>query len=168
MCVSKASCLWHYGGYSVGVPPLPIPNREVKPVRADGTAYSGRVGSRRPFKSKCRFGESFSSAALFVYSGLFVWPPFILGFFWKLLLCCAIAGGLSRWFSLSMCRYDISGGIPNINTGERPRRLYSSFQVVFRGQVILSTDQILIVRGSSEEIATLTHGYSWIVWWHPK
>ena len=61
-----------------------------------------------------------------------------------------------------MCRYDISGGIPNINTGERPRRLYSSFQVVFRGQVILSTDQILIVRGNSEEIATLTHGYSWI------
>ena len=49
-CVSKSSCLWHYGGYSVGVPPLPIPNREVKPVRADGTAYSGRVGSRRPFR----------------------------------------------------------------------------------------------------------------------
>ena len=27
------------GGYSDGVPPLPIPNREVKPVSADGTAY---------------------------------------------------------------------------------------------------------------------------------
>ena len=26
------------GGYSDGVPPLPIPNREVKPARADGTA----------------------------------------------------------------------------------------------------------------------------------
>ena len=26
------------GGYSVGEPPLPIPNREVKPYRADGTA----------------------------------------------------------------------------------------------------------------------------------
>ena len=26
------------GGYSDGVPPLPIPNREVKPVSADGTA----------------------------------------------------------------------------------------------------------------------------------
>ena len=38
------------GGYCGGVPPLPIPNREVKPVRADGTAYSGRVGSRRPFR----------------------------------------------------------------------------------------------------------------------
>ena len=27
------------GGYSDGVPPLPIPNREVKPYCADGTAY---------------------------------------------------------------------------------------------------------------------------------
>ena len=29
----------HSGGYSGGVPPLPIPNREVKPARADGTAH---------------------------------------------------------------------------------------------------------------------------------
>ena len=35
------------GGYSGEVPPLPIPNREVKLTNADGTAYlSGRVGSR--------------------------------------------------------------------------------------------------------------------------
>ena len=75
-CVSKSSCLRHYGGYSVGVPPLPIPNREVKPVRADGTAYSGRVGSRRPFKSKCRFGESSSSAALlFLLNAAFNYLP---------------------------------------------------------------------------------------------
>ena len=34
------------GGYCDGVPPLPIPNREVKPVCADGTAMQcGRVGS---------------------------------------------------------------------------------------------------------------------------
>jgi len=26
------------GGYSGGAPPLPIPNREVKPASADGTA----------------------------------------------------------------------------------------------------------------------------------
>ena len=33
--------------YSSGVPPLPIPNREVKPAYADGTAVTcGRVGSR--------------------------------------------------------------------------------------------------------------------------
>ena len=29
------------GGYSVRVPPLPIPNREVKPHHADGTAKVG-------------------------------------------------------------------------------------------------------------------------------
>ena len=35
------------GGYSGGAPPLPIPNREVKPARADGTAHErGRVGRR--------------------------------------------------------------------------------------------------------------------------
>ena len=28
----------HLGGYCGGVPPLPIPNREVKPASADGTA----------------------------------------------------------------------------------------------------------------------------------
>ena len=38
----------HTGGYSRGDPPLPIPNREVKPANADGTALRrGRVGSRR-------------------------------------------------------------------------------------------------------------------------
>ena len=40
------------GGYSGGVPPLPIPNREVKPTCADGTAMQcGRVGSR-PFSRR--------------------------------------------------------------------------------------------------------------------
>ena len=35
------------GGDSGGVPPLPIPNREVKPACADGTAMQcGRVGNR--------------------------------------------------------------------------------------------------------------------------
>ena len=42
-----SSCLPYSGDYSTGVPPLPIPNREVKPDHADGTASSGRVGSRR-------------------------------------------------------------------------------------------------------------------------
>ena len=44
------SCLTYSGDYSIRVPPLPIPNREVKPDHADGTASSGRVGS-------CRFLE---------------------------------------------------------------------------------------------------------------
>ena len=35
------------GGYCGGGPPLPIPNREVKPACADGTAMQcGRVGGR--------------------------------------------------------------------------------------------------------------------------
>ena len=38
---------------SVGDPPLPIPNREVKPVSADGTAkIRGRVGHRHFFSSE--------------------------------------------------------------------------------------------------------------------
>src|SRR5690606_15379047 len=37
-----------FGRPSAGAPPLPIPNREVKPCRADGTGVTpGRVG-RRP------------------------------------------------------------------------------------------------------------------------
>ena len=38
--------LWH-GGHRGGAPPLPIPNRAVKPARADGTARDGRE-SRSP------------------------------------------------------------------------------------------------------------------------
>ena len=53
--VLKAGSSIKSGGFGPGVPPLPIPNREVKPVRADGTApQCGRVGRRR-------FNESPSS-----------------------------------------------------------------------------------------------------------
>ena len=45
------------GGYNVGVPPLPIPNREVKPNRADGTAFCGRVGSRHFKESGCDYAS---------------------------------------------------------------------------------------------------------------
>ena len=50
---------------SVGVPPLPIPNREVKPNSADGTAkICGRVGHRH-FLEK----QEFKRLLLFVYKG---------------------------------------------------------------------------------------------------
>ena len=53
------------GGYSPGVPPLPIPNREVKPRRADGTApQCGRVG-RRLFHTAV-FQEKSRETAFFV------------------------------------------------------------------------------------------------------
>ena len=52
------------GGYSSEVPPLPIPNREVKLTNADGTAYlGGRVGSRL-FKEQAKWFAPF----LFAYS----------------------------------------------------------------------------------------------------
>ena len=52
------------GGYSSEVPPLPIPNREVKLTNADGTAYlGGRVGSRL-FKEQANRFAPF----LFAYS----------------------------------------------------------------------------------------------------
>ena len=38
ICDIYFSQLRYLGGYSVGDPPLPIPNREVKPNSADGTA----------------------------------------------------------------------------------------------------------------------------------
>ena len=60
------------GGYCGGVPPLPIPNREVKPTCADGTAMQcGRVGSclfsyQRPWRE--------ISEVFFVLSGLSCCP----------------------------------------------------------------------------------------------
>ena len=54
------------GGYCGGVPPLPIPNREVKPTCADGTAMQcGRVGSRLFLLE--HFEDSFLQSAFFVY-----------------------------------------------------------------------------------------------------
>ena len=40
------------GDYCGGVPPLPIPNREVKTASADGTAHQcGRVGRRHSLET---------------------------------------------------------------------------------------------------------------------
>ena len=53
------------GGYCGGVPPLPIPNREVKPTCADGTAMQcGRVGRRLLSMKGLRF-RKISEAFLF-------------------------------------------------------------------------------------------------------
>ena len=50
------------GGYCSGVPPLPIPNREVKPACADGTAMQcGRVGGRRLYQEPCYHSDSRAS-----------------------------------------------------------------------------------------------------------
>ena len=57
------------GGYSAGAPPLPIPNREVKPGHADGTAPpGGRVG-------RCRFLQEEADCTGFrVFSLLSFYP----------------------------------------------------------------------------------------------
>ena len=61
---------------SVGVPPLPIPNREVKPDSADGTALScGRVGHRHFFPREFQAIETL----FFVYDTGEVNPPCQLG-----------------------------------------------------------------------------------------
>ena len=57
------------GGYCGGVPPLPIPNREVKPTCADGTAMQcGRVGRRLLSMKSLRF-RKISEAFLFFFIG---------------------------------------------------------------------------------------------------
>ena len=59
------------GGYCGGVPPLPIPNREVKPTCADGTAMEcGRVGRRLLSMKSLRF-RKISEAFLFFFSAVF-------------------------------------------------------------------------------------------------
>ena len=58
------SCQPYSGGYSTGVPPLPIPNREVKPGHADGTAQQWESRSppfffRSPPQQSCYGGLCF-------------------------------------------------------------------------------------------------------------
>ena len=64
------------GGYCGGVPPLPIPNREVKPTCADGTAMQcGRVGRRLLSMKSLRF-RKISEAFLFSSRRSFSSPLF--------------------------------------------------------------------------------------------
>ena len=68
----------HSGGDSAGAPPLPIPNREVKPGCADGTAQQcGRVGSRRyrEVKPGCADGTAQQCGRVGSRRFLFMWVP---------------------------------------------------------------------------------------------
>ena len=51
------------GGYGGEETPDPIPNSEAKLTSADGTAYCGRVGRRRPSRSRLTSRDLF----LFMY-----------------------------------------------------------------------------------------------------
>ena len=66
------------GGYCGGVPPLPIPNREVKPTCADGTAMQcGRVGRRLLSMKSLRF-RKISEAFLFFFQRIFFFSAGVL------------------------------------------------------------------------------------------
>ena len=59
------------GGYCGRVPPLPIPNREVKPACADGTAMQcGRVGGRLLSRLRLREPKRFTEPFSFMHIGL--------------------------------------------------------------------------------------------------
>ena len=61
------------GGYCGGVPPLPIPNREVKPTCADGTAMQcGRVGRRLLSMKSLRFRKISEAFLFFLLADLFL------------------------------------------------------------------------------------------------
>ena len=80
------------GGYCGGVPPLPIPNREVKPTCADGTAMQcGRVGRRLLSMKSLRF-RKISEAFLFFFPRIFF---FSTGFFFSLNI--SLSRRFRRW-----------------------------------------------------------------------
>ena len=55
------------GDYCIGEPPLTIPNREVKPNCADGTAFSGRVGRRLSYLIPSGFPDGIFFYLVFVF-----------------------------------------------------------------------------------------------------
>ena len=86
------------GGYGGGVPPLPIPNREVKPACADGTAMQcGRVGGRLLFTT------SRSPEDRDVFGTLFLRQRFLD--FFVLWLSSMFLCEVSCWGFTSACAY---------------------------------------------------------------
>ena len=86
------------GGYCSGVPPLPIPNREVKPACADGTAMQcGRVGGRRLLSERVPVLET--RWGLFVYVCLYAACVFVLG------PLCKKVGGMSMLFTMQTANF---------------------------------------------------------------
>ena len=94
------------GGYCGGVPPLPIPNREVKPTCADGTAMQcGRVGRRLLSMKSLRF-RKISEAFLFFFPRIFFFSAGVL------LHCFSSSGfffiGFHGWIGWQSCLSDYS------------------------------------------------------------
>ena len=88
------------GGYCGGVPPLPIPNREVKPTCADGTAMQcGRVGRRLLSMKSLRF-RKISEAFLFFFLRIFF---FSAVFFFSLNI--SLSRRFRRWHRFFLIDY---------------------------------------------------------------
>ena len=97
------------GGYSDGVPPLPIPNREVKPDRADGTAHP-RESRSPPFYNKPRDSKETRGFVVFRRSGG------------------------SEWGSRGVClgRRDSAGGEEDVSAGGAVRSVVFEERCDFR------------------------------------
>jgi hypothetical protein len=93
-----------FGGHGEGDPPVPIPNTEVKPFSADGTASirRGRVGRRRDLS---RGPTAFAVGPLFVFPT----QPVVFGRMWRELAECA---GATRDGPFSTAVRDPRGGRP--------------------------------------------------------
>ena len=92
------------GGYSAGAPPLPIPNREVKPGRADGTAPpGGRVGRCRFCKRRLTARDSVSSASSLFIPALCFYPVSRLAQVHLSWFCCISVPGVASAVLPSFC-----------------------------------------------------------------
>ena len=95
------------GGYCGGVPPLPIPNREVKPTCADGTAIQcGRVGRRLLSVKSLRFRKISEAFFVFLPADLF-----LLRFIFLLPRCFFSTSFFYRDFSSSDFTDDSEGNL---------------------------------------------------------
>ena len=115
------------GGYCGGVPPLPIPNREVKPTCADGTAMQcGRVGRRLLSMKSLRFRKI--SEAFFFFPRIFFFSAGVILLRGLLHRIFSSSGfffiGFHGWIGWQSCLSDysrISADIWPLANGSRPK-----------------------------------------------
>ena len=115
------------GGYCGGVPPLPIPNREVKPTCADGTAMQcGRVGRRLLSMKSLRF-RKISEAFLFFFPRIFFFSAGVIllrGLLHRIFSSSFFFIGFHGWIGRQSCLSDysrISADIWPLANGSRPK-----------------------------------------------
>ena len=127
------------GDYSTKVPPLPIPNREVKLRHADGTADCGRVGSRR-FIQNPRSGQRPGDFFVYIpligwYASAALWIGFPFVFLFLSLSCVACAACRHLFLAESFfCCMDFC------------RLLYPSFSLLFLFFPRISFPNIFLMR----------------------